>query len=160
MCSTRRCSSRTASKWGAACTTCRLAEWCTATLLHATYVSAGHNDPIPVLLPTCETVISARHVLTRNCSDHTWAILLTQRLARATETSFWHRALLGCQVLLDAASTCKVSDFGMTSAVGGDDGDCECCSQNTHCICVGGSGSFPFVSLVRKILWLACVDES
>jgi serine/threonine protein kinase len=39
----------------------------------------------------------------------------------AHNTRTWHRT----QVLLDAANTCKVSDFGMSSAVGGEDGDCE-----------------------------------
>lgn len=37
------------------------------------------------------------------------------------------------QVLLDAASTCKVSDFGMSSAVGGEDSDCKWYSRTAPC---------------------------
>jgi hypothetical protein len=73
-------------------------------------------------MPFSDSVIlsflkTMRCVMSHNCTTFCTCIL-TRVCARPR--------CCATQVLLDAANTCKVSDFGMSSALGGEDSDCEC----------------------------------
>jgi hypothetical protein len=66
------------------------------------------------------------HSLTAHVCITLPQVLLDAKNATLAHSLTAHVCITLPQVLLDAANTCKVSDFGMSSAVGGDDGDCEC----------------------------------
>ena len=65
-----------------------------------------------------------------------------QGLQHLSSRGIVHRDLALRNVLLTAAKTAKIADFGLAAAVGGDTVQCSTVQYSTVCVQVGGDGEY------------------